>query len=245
MPIPPFTPTRHNPVPLYYQVAQHIRGAISGGALTSGERIPNELDLAERFGMSRPTMRQALSELVSEGLLVRRRGVGTIVTPDEIHRHVELTSLYEDLAASGRKPSTKVLDLELELPPESVATAMRTGADDPLLRVDRVRYSRGTPLALMRNWLPVSLGELTVSELEKHGLYAVMRARGQRPTAARQYISARSAGQREARHLEVRRNSPLLSVRRTAYDAHGVPLEYGDHFYRSDDYAVEVFTSET
>jgi DNA-binding GntR family transcriptional regulator len=241
MPIPSTALARNSPVPLYHQFAQHVRVAISSGQLVPGERLPNEIVLAESFDMSRPTMRQALGELVSEGLLVRQRGVGTMVAPDEIRRHVELTSLLEDLEASGRRASTRVLALTTGPGPEAAVAALRTSKDEELFFIERVRYADGKPLALMRNWLPTSDAELTADALERRGLYQILRDRGRRPAAAHQYIGARAAGQREARHLEVKRGSPLITVRRTAYDADNRVVEYGEHVYRSDDYTIEVF----
>jgi DNA-binding GntR family transcriptional regulator len=241
MPVPSTALARSSPIPLYYQFAEHLRVAIAEGLLLPGERLPNEIDLARSFDMSRPTMRQALGELVAEGLLVRQRGVGTIVTPDEIRRHVELTSLFEDLEASGRRPSTKVLALAVGPGPDAAVTALRVSNGEDLFFIERVRFADGKPLALMRNWLPESYGDIVAADLEERSLYQLLRARGRKPAAAHQFIGARAAGQREARYLDVKRGAPLIAVRRTAYDSESRVLDYGEHVYRSDDYAIEVF----
>src|SRR6188508_51812 len=94
---------RSSPVPLYYQVAQQIEHAINEGQLSPGDRLDNENSLAEQFGLSRPTMRRAIQELVDKGLLVRKRGVGTQVVQSPVHRRVELTSLYDDLTRAGQE----------------------------------------------------------------------------------------------------------------------------------------------
>src|ERR687889_2854506 len=108
-----------SPVPLYHQAARALEQAIEDGRLPRGSKLDNELDLAERLGISRPTMRAALKQLVDKGLLVRRRGIGTIVAPKPVRRAVALTSLYDDLKESGRKPTTRVLDFEeTPFPPE-------------------------------------------------------------------------------------------------------------------------------
>jgi DNA-binding GntR family transcriptional regulator len=241
MPIPAIALARSSPVPLYYQFAEHVRVAIKSGQLIPGERLPNEIDLAKSFDMSRPTMRQALGELVTEGLLVRQRGVGTIVAPDEIRRHVELTSLLEDLEASGRRASTRVISLGTGSGPETAIHALRVTRDEPLVHLERVRYADGKPLALMHNWLVAKDITLSAEDLERRGLYQILRATGRRPSAAQQSIGARAAGQRDAQLLEVKRGSPLITVRRTAYDSDNRVLEYGEHVYRSDDYAIEVY----
>ena len=100
---------RTSPVPLYFQLAQHYEAAIRSGALKVGSRLDNEVQLAERLGMSRPTVRAAFLYLSNKGLVVRKRGAGTLVANERIDRDVELTSLYDDLAAAGRAPATQVI----------------------------------------------------------------------------------------------------------------------------------------
>ncbi|MEG0161805.1 MAG: GntR family transcriptional regulator, partial [Aurantimicrobium sp.] len=84
---------RTGPIPLYFQVSQIIEAAILNGTLPPGSRIENEVALGERVGLSRPTIRRAIQDLVDKGLLVRRRGVGTQVVHGQVTRGVELTSL--------------------------------------------------------------------------------------------------------------------------------------------------------
>ena len=103
---------RSGPIPLYFQVAQKIEAAIMDGELPAGSRLENEVALGDRLGLSRPTVRRAIQELVDKGLLVRRRGIGTQVVHGQVTRGVELTSLFEDLTRSGKKPSTKMLEIK-------------------------------------------------------------------------------------------------------------------------------------
>ena len=104
---------RNSPVPLYYQLAQYIEHAINVGDLAPGDRIENELSLTSRLGLSRPTARQAIQELVNKGLLVRKRGVGTQVVRSQFRRDEKLSSLNEDLAKAGKVPSTVLLDYSI------------------------------------------------------------------------------------------------------------------------------------
>ena len=104
---------RSSPVPLYFQVAQQIEHAINEGELAPGDRLDNEISLAEQFGLSRPTMRRAIQELVDKGLLVRKRGVGTQVVHGQVTRPVELTSLFDDLTSHHQTPTTVVLTNEI------------------------------------------------------------------------------------------------------------------------------------
>ena len=104
VPLPDVVVNRSSPVPLYFQVAEQLEHAIHEGLLVPGDRIGNEVALADQLGLSRPTLRQAIQMLVDKGMLVRKRGVGTQVVHAPIRRTVELTSLYDDLKRAGRHP---------------------------------------------------------------------------------------------------------------------------------------------
>src|SRR3954447_4574319 len=123
---------RNSPVPLYFQVAQHLEDAIRAGALPTGTLFQNEVDLAASLGLSRPTMRRAMQHLVDKGLVVRRRGVGTRVVQPKVRRPLELTSLFEDLAGTGQKPTTAVLSLGAEPATEEVASRMTVAVGSPV-----------------------------------------------------------------------------------------------------------------
>ena len=168
---------RGSPIPLYHQLAEQLSHAITSGALQPGDAFENEIALAERLGLSRPTVRRAIHELVSQGLLLRRRGLGTTVANRQIHRRAELTSLFDDLKREGSaSPSTTVLSHEI-VKDERAATAMGLPPDTPLLSIVRLRHAGDLPLAVMHNWLPPAYSDITREELEKDGLYAVLRER--------------------------------------------------------------------
>ena len=235
---------RASPVPLYHQLAEQLTAAISDGTLRPGDPFENELALADRLGLSRPTVRRAIAELVGQGLLVRRRGIGTTVANQKVHRRVELTSLFEDLQREGRAPRTRVLELDTTATDQRAADALGLPADTALVSLVRLRFADDVPLAIMRNWLPPTCDDLTAGQLETDGLYAVLRARGIRPVVARQRIGARNPTSTERRTLAMHRSEPLVTMTRSAYDADGEAVEVGDHCYRADQYAVEVMVAE-
>ncbi|MFK4087767.1 GntR family transcriptional regulator [Kribbella sp. NPDC020789] len=240
----PISIDRTSPVPLYHQLAEQLTAAISGGTLRPGDPFENEIAMSDRLGLSRPTVRRAISELVNKGLLVRRRGIGTTVANRMVHRKAELTSLYDDLVREGRTPRTDVLSLVTDAHDDRAAEMLGLPAGTPLVSIVRLRYAGDQPLAILRNWLPPALNDLTVTDLERDGLYAVLRARGIRPTVARQRIGARNATAEERRTLHMSKAEPLVTMTRSAYDADGAPVEYGSHCYRADQYSVDVLVSE-
>lgn len=233
------TVDRRSPVPLYYQVAQVLERAIEAGELAPGDRLDNEIALAESLGLSRPTMRRAIQYLVDRGLLVRKRGVGTQVVHRAVRRPIGLTSLYDDLTGEGRSPRTDVLRLEQVPASDTVAHVLGVAEGSPVLALERLRYADDEPLALLRNHLPCGVVPLTEDLLRTNGLYQMMRSAGVRLHLASQVVGARAATNAEGRLLAEPRGAPLLTMRRTAYDDTGRVVEYGDHVYRASVYSFE------
>jgi DNA-binding GntR family transcriptional regulator len=236
----PVSLDRASPVPLYHQLAEQLASAIHSGLLKPGDPFEPEVALADRLEMSRPTVRRSIAELVGQGLLVRRRGVGTTVAHEAVHRRGELTSLYEDLREGGGIPTTVVLRMTYGDPDKRAARALELDVDSPLVYIERVRFVDGHPIAVMRNWLPSRFGSLSAAELEAHGLYELLRLRGAVPSLAHQSIGSRPAIGEERRLLQLGPDSAVLTMTRQALDSNGTPLEFGDHCYRSDRYRFDV-----
>ena len=229
-----------SPVPLYHQAARALEEAIDDGRLPRGSKLVSELDLAEQLGISRPTMRAAIKQLVDKGLLMRRRGIGTIVAPKPVSRVIALTSLYDDLKAAGREPQTRVLALE-EVPcPPDVAEHLGLEPNAPVLRFNRLRLADSDPIAFMRNVVPTGLLDIKKEDLEQAGLYELFRKNGIAPHVATQRVAARRVGSEEAELLETEPGDPVLTVTRIAYDTDGRPIEYGSHVYPAESYWLEM-----
>lgn len=231
---------RSGPIPLYFQIANHIEGAILDGTLPPGARLENEISLGQRLGLSRPTVRRAIQNLVDKGLLVRRRGIGTQVVHGHVTRRVELTSLYEDLARDDRRPSTTIVLHEVVPAAGLVAANLGVEIGSEVLHLKRLRLADGVPLAILENHLPAPFARLSPDELLTHGLYQVLRSKGVSIRVARQNIGARRAGLAEGALLEIEGNGPVLTMDRIAYDNSGRAVEYGHHLYRPDLYSFEI-----
>ncbi len=241
MSVPPIiTLDRSSPVPLYFQVAEQLERAITEGALVAGDRISNEVDLAQALGLSRPTLRQAIQMLVDKGMVVRKRGVGTQVVGSQIRRPVELSSLFDDLVRSGQRPHTDVLGCEIIEAHDDVARELSLPMGTPVWSLERLRLVGDEPLALLRNYLPADVVDLRAADLEHRGLYEGLRRAGVLLRVAHQRIGARRADSREARLLCERRGGPLLTMQRVAFDDEGRAIEYGDHTYRPERYTFEL-----
>ncbi|MCX4965687.1 GntR family transcriptional regulator [Streptomyces sp. NBC_00654] len=235
----PLSVDRTSPVPLYFQLAQQLEAAVEQGRLAPGTLLGNEIELAARLGLSRPTVRQAIQSLVDKGLMVRRRGVGTQIVHSRVRRPLELSSLYDDLEAAGRQPATRVLRTALEPATAAVAAALGVEEGSEVHLVERLRYAHGEPMALLRNHLPRGLLDLGTERLETTGLYRMMRAEGITLHSARQSVGARAADEREAGRLGEAVGAPLLTMERVTFDDSGRTVEFGSHVYRASRYAFE------
>ncbi|MFM6968305.1 MAG: GntR family transcriptional regulator [Microbacteriaceae bacterium] len=231
---------RSGPIPLYFQVEQRLEEAILDGRLPAGARLENEIALGERLNLSRPTIRRAIQDLVDKGLLVRRRGIGTQVVHGRVTRGVELTSLFDDLATTGQKPSTQLLYHAIDTASEVVAERLGVPVGSKVLHIRRLRVADGVPVAVLENWLPEQFTDITEADLMSMGLYELLRSRGIAIRVAKQKIGARSSSASDAQLLDIDRGSALLTMERAAFDNSGQGVEFGSHFYRPDLYSFEV-----
>lgn len=220
--------------PLYLQVADRIEAAIASGALAPGDRIDNEIDLAQRIGLSRLTVRRALQGLVEKGLLVRRKGAGTQVAWGSVARQEQISSLYDDLLARGKSPRTKVLDLEPRPAPDFVREVYGLNEASTMLYLRRVRFAGDKPIAVLENYLPMEFSDITIGDLESSGLNQLLRARGKRLRIIDERVRAVGAPAGIASHLQIPAGTPILSMRRDVHDHTGVVVDSGIHHYCPD-----------
>lgn len=236
----PVTLDRVSSVPLYHQLAEQMRLAIRHGALARGSRLGNEIDLARHFGVSRPTTRRAIQELVDQGLLVRKRGVGTQIVHDEITRPLQLSSLFDDLQREQRRPESKMLVNELVLPTPTVAAKLLVPVHEPVLHLRRLRMADGEPLAILENFLPYRLRDVGNADLDSGGLYQAMRAAGFRMKVAHQRIGARQGTAEECHLLNEPPPSPMVTMERLSHEGSGKPAEWAQHVYRANKYEFSI-----
>lgn len=231
---------RNSPVPLYFQVAQELERAIEAGELTPGMRLPNEVELAKLLPLSRPTIRKAMEYLVDKGLVVRQRGIGTRVVSAKVRRSLQLTSLFDDLEASGQRPTTHVLANSVQGASADIAELLGVAEGTPVIAVERLRSALDQPIARLNNYLPAERLTVSTDDLETHGLYELLRRAGIHLHSATQVIGARTATALEARILGEHKGAALLTMQRTAFDDHGAIVEHGDHIYSAARYSFQM-----
>lgn len=238
--------SRARGLPFYVQVSDSIRESLRTGRWRPGEMIPPEGRLCEMFGVSRTAVRQALEQLVGEGLLQKEMGRGTFVTQPAVSLGVqEVRGLFDEMASQGRTVQTTMLYAGTAVVPPHVAPQLGVPMRSEVVRVERVRHVGGEPLVHARTYLPLPrFAALVDEDLTTASLYAVLHERfGVRLGGGRRRIEAVVADAAEAELLHVKARSPLLFITATNIDGSGVPFEYFEAWYRGDRTSFEVLVS--
>ena len=223
-------------IPAYERIRDVLRRELDG--LPPRSRLPSETALAARFGVTRVTVRQALSGLALEGLVHREQGRGTFVREQPPARRSlsRLTSFSEDLGALGGEVGGRVLVSEERPAPPQIQAALKLTAQESAVHLLRVRYLRGLPVAIQEAWLPVRLfPDLAQQPLLNGSLYQTLERRyGIHLLRADEQISAVAATKEQAALLEISRRSPLLQLERKTFDERGNPIEYATSWTRPE-----------
>jgi GntR family transcriptional regulator len=228
-------------IPLYVQVRERLRSDLA--QLEPGTMISPEIELERRFGVSRITIRKAIHELVSEGLLIRRQGRGTFVEqPKLTHELDTITSWTEQLKSLGYAPRTTNLEIERIPAPRRILQSLALAEGGEVLVIRRVRAAGEEPISLMTNYIPAKLVpefESRVSGYES--LYdALEREYGLIPMVALDYVETRAATDAESSALKIEPWAPVLTVTRISHLESGAPLEMTVAVSRGDRYKYVV-----
>jgi GntR family transcriptional regulator len=229
----------HPSVPRHLQIQRVLRGRIESGEWERGRAIPTEMELLAEFGVSRTTIREALSVLTREGLIARHRGRGSFVQ-SRLDGPAAVTNLI-----FGYQAQIKVIASETVLAPAHIVGPLRVERGTPVTRLVRLEIVDGAPLAVVVNYMKTSLGErIRARDLTRISLLEFLRDRlGLRLGAIHQSISARLPDVETAGLLGTDLTQPVLAIRLVVMDVAGTPVEVSDAFYRADRYRYEVETS--
>jgi GntR family transcriptional regulator len=228
--------------PIYIQIRDVLRAEITGGGLKRGEQLPSEIELAARFNVSRMTIRESTENLVNEGLLYRRHGVGTFVAYPHLERdHTKLTSFFDEAEAEGVAVQVKLLSLKVIPATPKVAEALDIPAASHVFRVKTLRCVDGVPITLHDAHIPYGLFASLVNEnLEVRHLWKLFEKAGYRVKRAIQRLEAREASKQVARWMEIQEGAPVLFKERTVYADDGTPVEFTYCYNRGDLYSLTV-----
>jgi GntR family transcriptional regulator len=223
--------------PLYSRVETVLTGEIIEGDLKVGDQLPTEDGLIARFAVSRITVRRAIQNLVSRGLVEIRRGKGTFVAAPKITQELtELTGFVEDMHALGRKPTARVISNEIVPADPIVATHLALMKGERVVRIRRVRLADGVPLSLDETYLPLDLGrKIITNNLKVEPIFSLLERKYGVPLIEAEYkLDAVPAEVEVAAALKVEKRSPIFRIERTSYSTGGRPVDYERLYYRGD-----------
>jgi GntR family transcriptional regulator len=230
----------HTAIPKYYQLATILQEKITAGEWAPRSPIPSERQLELMYNVSRPTIRQAIEYLITQGLLYREHGRGTFVSPEKLQKGLrELTSFTEDLVSRGIKPGQVIRSIEKAVPPENILQRLELPAGSVVTRIDRIRLGDQTPIGLQTSYIALAEGqEISLEDMEKSGsLYRILEAKFNLiPTEADETLEVTLARREEAVLLEINEGSPLLLSERLTFAQNRRPVEFVHILYRGDRY---------
>lgn len=229
--------------PLYDQLVDLLSDKIQN-EMHPGDALPSERDLAETYGLSRTTVRLAMSELEELGLVTRKHGKGTFVS--SVSRDTtDLMGTYsftDQMRSLGRVPHTEVIDFEVREASKFVAQNMDLRLGDAVFRMRRLRTADGVPMMLERTYMPVKVFDsLTQRMVESKSLYEIVEQDFRmKIKTAEEAFGARAARPDEARLLKIDEDAPVLHLVRTTYNSKNVVIEYTRSVARADMFEYKI-----
>jgi GntR family transcriptional regulator len=240
--------------PPYRQIASMMREAISSGQLSAGERLPSEAALIEHFGVARMTVRQAVQELRSEGLVISEHGRGVFVRPTppirrlasdrfaRRHRASGKAAFTVEAEKSGYTPQVDNITVTREKPNPMVAEHLRLGPDNDVVVRSRRYLADGRPIETAISYIPAEFAQGTKIEqvdTGPGGIYARLEEAGHTLARFTEEVGARMPTPDERRALQLPAGAPVLTVVRTAYDTNDVAVEVCDTVKDASAYLLE------
>lgn len=229
---------RNTPIPLYYQVSRILHKEIESGKYRPGDYIPTEIELQKRFGVSRATIRQAIADLVYQGLLERRRSKGTKVSASHIEARLsDLASFTNEMMNGGFTLKTKILNYKQIQVPERIATLLQLESSEMVTVMERLRLVDEKPVSLEKWYAPLKaypgLNPSMFGEtgFEQSTYYVLMKHYGLTVRRAVDTVSPQAVESRDARLLQVEKGTPVLLRTRISFDANNHPVTYATGVY--------------
>jgi GntR family transcriptional regulator len=233
-----------SPVPYYQQLKDILRTDIADRGLRSGDRLPGDHELCEQYGVSRPVVRQALSELQYEGVLERVKGRGTFVAPQLTSQSLvqSLTGLYDDVAAMGRTLRSEVRTLKVTAADPDVAARLEIPVGTAVVVTERLRFVDDEPWVYAISHVPAALApDLVDQDLRDQSLYALLERRyGLKLARSRRAVEAHTATAALARDLGIPRHGPVLKLTNVSFGPDNRPVETFVAYHRGDRSRFEV-----
>lgn len=235
---------KNSPIPIYYQLEEYIKHQIDKQKWLPGELLPSEREFAEQYHISRMTVRQAINNLASAGLLYRVKGKGTFIAQPKFEHHLSgLTSFTEDMKQRGLSPTNQLLNIQLHNQPSQIAHKLQLQPEESYYEIKRIRFADKDPLAFEIIYTPKRLvGELEEIHLQGSFYQYVEQKIGKHIIVGNQTIEGALATKEQANYLNIKVGDPVLIMERVSYLDHPteIPIEFTQTIYRADKYKFHL-----
>lgn len=229
---------KSSPIPYYLQLKDVLLKYIEVNQLQSEEQLPGEHDLCRIFDLSRTVIRQTLSVLEQQGIIVRRKGIGAFLAGRKINESLvqKLTGFHQDMTERGTTPVSKVLQQKIIAATVQLSEKLKIAIGSPVLMIERLRFVDDEPLVLVTTFLPYDLCKgIEKEDLTKQSLYELLEknhkiviARGERA------IEAVMPTKEQRNLLNINKETPLIKLESISYLSNDVPVEYYYAYHRGD-----------
>lgn len=228
--------------PLYYQIKELLKDKIENEEYLPGDVLPPEIELQERFNVSRITVRQAINELVNEGYLSRTRGKGTVVISNKIEEKLnKIMSFKEEMRVRGLDQYTKFAKISVVKLSKTIADFLGVNKGDEAYKLERLKYVNDSPMVFFVTYLKKSLNLPLKDEEYMGSLYEFLEKNYNiQLTKAREYYEAVLADKQICEYLDIEMHDPVLKRTKISYDDAGNVVECSICYYRADKYKYSV-----
>jgi GntR family transcriptional regulator len=232
---------KQSAVPYYHQVKEAVKAMITNGELKPGDMLSSEFGLSEQLGISRLVVHRAYRELVTEGLLIRKRAKGTFVAPPSNRSYTvvgPLFSMTENLTKDGLEPSSEVLLQEVIPSSQEIRNELGLPEGTRIVHLRTLRMAKGLPFAIEEMYFPFErFPALADLDLDNQSVYATLETMyDAHPHEALDLITASSATHEEATLLGLNKGAPVMRLKRVSTDRHGLTMEYCRVVFHADRY---------
>ena len=235
---------KNSVIPYYYQLKEILKSLIEDNVMSEGEQIPSENELCQKYEVSRTVVRQAINEMVNEGLLTRKKGKGTFVAKPKLSGSLmqNLNGFYKDMTVKDMKTRSKVLEFSIIEAPKKIANRLQQKPGDKIFKIDRLRFVNDEPIVYVITYIPYDLcPELINEDLANQSLYEVMENKFDlKIHQSRRSIEAVGAIEEIASLLDIEAGNPLFLLKSISYLENGMPVEYYEAKHRGDRIGFEV-----
>lgn len=233
-------------VPLHKQAETIVRNLITDVSYANGKLLPNETELCKQLGISRQTLRQSINTLVQEGILARKKGVGTWVQNTPVSsKSTNWLSFSQEMSARGITIRNFELHISWVLPEEEVRLFFQSDRNTKVLKLVRLRGEQSHPFVYFVSYFNPNIG-LTGDEDFKLPLYEMLNAQFNiEAQLSREELSARLADKILGDKLEIDIGSPILFRKRFVYDKNEKPIEFNLGYYRADSFKFTLESNRT